>query len=337
MNKDYYKILELDKSASQSDIKKAYRKLALKYHPDKNDSKDAEQKFKDISEAYSILSDTTKKANYDRYGSVNVNFDNYDFGSIFDDFFVKFNGGGGFTRSGSDIGVNITLSIDQIINGATKQIKYNRNIPCTSCNGVGGFDYRECIPCKGSGVRNTILDTPYGRMQQQAICPDCLGNGKQIKDICRDCGGDGLERKEEVIDINIPAGVSDGMRLSMSGKGNYIKQGNAGDLIITVRELKETNIERNGNDIYMRYNISTLDAILGTKKEVKTPTGVVELNIEPGTQNAHRFPFKGKGIPFLNKTTKGNLYIDININIPVNLSDSDKEILEKLRESDSFK
>ena len=355
MSKDYYNILGVDKDASDKEIKKAYRKLAIKYHPDKNpDDKMAEEKFKEAAEAYEVLSDANKKANYDRFGTADGNpfggggggFNMEDifsqFGDIFGDFSSQFGGRsrrgkGAMKRRGSNLRLKITLSIEEIINGVNKKFKYNREVLCDVCNGVGGSDVRDCIPCNGTGSRITIQNTPFGQMRQQSICPDCQGSGRQVKNTCNHCHGAGLKSKEESIEFDIPAGVADGMQLSIGGKGNYSTDGIPGDLIILIEELKEYYFTREGNSIIINKDISVIDAILGTKLLVNTPRGNINVDIKPGTQNGTKLRIKDKGIPYMDSNDAiGDLFIIIKVVIPENVNPEDKLILEKLRKSKEF-
>jgi molecular chaperone DnaJ len=349
MNKDYYKILNIDKNASKDEIKKAYRKMAMKYHPDKNSSKEAEAKFKEAAEAYDVLSDDTKKSNYDRYGSAEPSgnpFSNgfgYDMNDIFSNFGDIF--GGAFGKRygnqrrqnrGSDLRIKVTLTIEDILNGVNKKIKYKRQSKCNDCDGKGGTDIRDCLVCNGSGRRTVVQNTPFGQIRQETHCPDCQGTGKQIKNKCGVCHGDGTTLKEETIDIDIPAGLSNGMQLSMSGYGNHVRDGIPGDLIIIIDEKKEFYFKRENNNIIIEKEISVIDAIIGANLKVKTPHGEMNLNIEPGTQHDTKIRFNGKGIPDVNYGL-GNLYVIVKIKVPKSINLEEKSILDKLGKSNNFK
>jgi molecular chaperone DnaJ len=350
MSKDYYKILGVDKSASKDDIKKAYRKMAMKYHPDKNEgNKESESKFKEAAEAYEVLSDDTKKSNYDRYGSSNgpgnpfSNGFGYDmndifsqFGDIFGDAFGKRYGGQKRQNRGSDLRIKVSLTIEDIINGVNKKIKYKRQSTCNPCNGKGGTDVRDCLSCNGTGKRQVIQNTPFGQIRQETYCPDCSGIGKQIKNKCGTCHGDGTTLKEEVVDVDIPVGVSSGMQLSMRGYGNHIRDGVPGDLMIIIDEIKEFYFKRENNNILVEKEISVIDAIIGSQIEVKTPHGNIPITIQPGTEHDHKIRINGKGIPDINLGL-GHLYIIVKIRIPKEVNLEEKMILEKLKKSNNFK
>jgi len=350
MSKDYYKILGVDKNATKDDIKKAYRKMAMKYHPDKNEGdKDSESKFKEAAEAYEVLSDDSKKSNYDRYGSADASgnpFSNgfgYDmndifsqFGDIFGDAFGKRYGNQKRTSRGSDLRIKVSLTIEDILKGVNKKIKYKRQSKCEPCNGLGGTDIRDCLSCRGTGRRQVIQNTPFGQIRQETHCPDCSGTGKQIKNKCNICHGDGTTLKEEVVDVDIPAGVSNGIQLSMRGYGNHIRDGVPGDLIIIIDEIKEFYFKRENNNIIVEKEISVIDAIIGSNIDVKTPHGDIKISIQPGTQHDHKIRMVGKGIPDINLGL-GNLYVIIKIKIPKEINLEEKVTLEKLAKSNNFK
>lgn len=348
MNKDYYKILGVDKNASKDDIKKAYRKMAMKYHPDKNtDDKEAESKFKEAAEAYEVLGDDSKRSNYDRYGSVDGNsfssgfgYDMNDifsqFGDIFGDAFGRRYGNQKRTNRGSDLRIKVSLTIEDIIKGANKKIKYKRQTSCTTCDGKGGSDVRDCLPCNGTGRRQVVQNTPFGQIRQETYCSDCSGTGKQIKNKCNTCYGDGTTLKEEIVDIDIPAGVSTGMQLSMRGYGNHIRDGVPGDLNIIIDEIKEDYFRREHNNIIVEKDISVIDAIVGDKINVKTPHGELPIDIQPGTEHGSRIRVNGKGIPDINLGL-GHLYVIVKIKIPKSITEEEKSVLYKLKQSNNFK
>lgn len=353
MSKDYYKILGVDRKASEDEIKKAYRKLAMKYHPDRNpDNPEAEAKFKEASEAYEVLSSPDKKSNYDKYGTpdgspfggFNGNGRQYGHGFNMDDIFSQFGDifGGAFNNRyqksqnrGSDLRIKVSLTINDILKGTVKKLKYKRQDKCNTCSGKGGTDVRDCLPCKGSGYRTIVQNTPFGQIRQTASCPDCLGSGKIVVNKCNNCHGDGTILKEQVVDVDIPAGVSHGMQLTMQGFGNHIRDGVPGDLQIAIEEVRENYFRRDGNNIIVEKVISVIDAIIGVNTKVKTPHGDIPIKIEPGTEHGKVLRVSGKGVPDLHYGL-GDLYVNIVVKIPKNINLEEKHILEKLRKSKNF-
>jgi molecular chaperone DnaJ len=367
--RDFYDILGVAKSASAEEIKKAYRKLAIKYHPDKNpDDKAAEDKFKEGAEAYEVLSNPEKKQRYDQYGHAGVggaaggggyggggmNMDDIfsQFGDIFggggspfDSFFgggqQSRGGGGRRVAKGSNLRIKVKLTLEEIANGAEKKIKVNKQITCKTCDGSGAKDrgsVSTCKTCGGSGAVRRVTNTILGQMQTTATCPTCHGSGQQITAKCGACHGEGTVRGEETITINIPAGVSEGMQLSMAGKGNAAPNGGVpGDLIILIEELPHETLKREGNNIVYDLHVSIVDAALGYSAEVPTIDGKAKIKIEPGTQSGKLLRLKGKGIPEINSYHRGDEIIHVNIWTPKALSSEEREILEKLRESPNFK
>lgn len=357
MSKDYYKILGVEKGSSDEDIKKAYRKAAMKFHPDKNpNNPEAESKFKEAAEAYDILSNPEKKANYDRFGSADSPFgggggnpfgQNYGHGFNMDDIFSQFGdifgnfGGrrGGQTQrqsKGSDLRLKVTLTIDDILNGVTKKIKYKRQDKCPPCDGKGGTDVRECLSCRGSGRRAVVQNTPFGQIRQEMTCPDCSGQGKRVANTCNHCHGHGTQTIEQVVDVEIPKGVGNGMQLTMQGFGNYTRDGIPGDLIIVVEELREHYFQRDGNNIVVEKQISVIDAIIGANLKVKTPHGDIPITIEPGTEHGKRIRIHRKGIPDINLGL-GDLIVNIVVRIPRNISSDERNVLQELQSSENFK
>jgi molecular chaperone DnaJ len=345
MSKDYYKILEIDKSASTDEIKKAYKKLALKYHPDKNDgSKESEEKFKEISEAYTILSDTDKKSQYDRFGSVNgqsdgaYNFNMEDIFSQFGDIFGNRRSRQPQQRKGSDLRVKVGLTLSEVIKGVSKKIKYNRQVKCNTCDGKGGEDITTCLPCNGSGYRTYIQNTPFGSIRQTAVCSHCNGSGKTIKNPCKTCHGSGSNSKEEIVDIDIPAGAIDGSFLSMPQYGNHIRDGVPGDLQIVVSEIPDPQFRREDVNLIYEDHISIIDAIIGAEKKIKIPHGVeVKYKIDPGSNHGKLLRIVGKGIPDIHyRGHNGDLFIRLNVKIPNKVTEKEKEILEHLKSSPNF-
>ncbi|WP_316783220.1 molecular chaperone DnaJ [Pedobacter frigiditerrae] len=367
--RDFYDILGVTKSASAEEIKKAYRKLAIKYHPDKNpDDKAAEDKFKEAAEAYEVLSSPEKKQRYDQYGHAGVggaaggggyggggmNMDDIfsQFGDIFggggspfDSFFgggqQSRGGGGRRVAKGSNLRIKVKLTLEEIANGAEKKIKVNKQITCKTCDGSGAKDkgsVSTCKTCGGSGAVRRVTNTILGQMQTTATCPTCHGSGQQITAKCGACHGEGTVRGEETITINIPAGVSEGMQLSMAGKGNAAPNGGVpGDLIILIEELPHETLKREGNNIVYDLHVSIVDAALGYSAEVPTIDGKAKIKIEPGTQSGKLLRLKGKGIPEINSYHRGDEIIHVNIWTPKALSSEERAILEKLRESPNFK
>lgn len=367
--RDYYDVLGVSKSASADEIKKAYRKLAIKFHPDKNpDDKSAEDKFKEAAEAYEVLSNPEKKQRYDHYGHAGVggaaggggyggggmNMEDIfsQFGDIFgggggSPFDSFFGGGGGQSRGGrrvakgSNLRIKVKLTLEEIANGAEKKIKVNKQVTCKTCDGTGAKDrgsVSTCKTCGGNGSVRRVTNTILGQMQTTATCPTCNGSGTQITSKCTSCHGDGTVRGEETITINIPAGVSDGMQLSMSGKGNAAPNGGIpGDLIILIEEIPHESLKREGNNVVYDLHLSIVDAALGVSAEVPTIDGKAKIKIEPGTQSGKLLRLKGKGIPEVNSYHRGDEIIHVNIWTPKALSAEERALLEKLRESPNFK
>lgn len=363
--RDYYEVLEVEKSADAATIKKAYRKTAMKFHPDRNpDNKEAETKFKEAAEAYEILSDNDKKARYDRYGHAGVDpnqgggfrggmtmddiFSQFgdvfgDGGSPFDSFFGGGGGRGRSTRSGqkgSNIRIKVKLSLEDVANEVTKNIKVKKSVSCKSCEGSGAKDKSSvstCGTCGGSGYVRQIKSTFLGQMQTTAVCPNCSGSGQQITAKCGTCKGDGTEMGSETISIPIPAGVEDGMQLSMRGKGNAGKNGGPnGDLLINIEVLESDNFSRDGQNIIHDLYINFADAALGTSIEVPTLSGKVKIKIPEGTQPGKIFRLRGKGLPSVQGYGTGDQLIHVNIWTPKQLNKDEKELLEKMREMPNF-
>ncbi|MBC7418696.1 MAG: molecular chaperone DnaJ [Pedobacter sp.] len=364
--RDYYDILGVTKNSSADEIKKAYRKMAIKHHPDKNpgDAK-AEDNFKEAAEAYEILSNATKKARYDQYGHAGVggasgggyggagmNMDDIfnQFGDVFgghDPFESFFGGGGQQQRSGrrvakgSNLRIKVKLNLEEIAHGAEKKIKVNKLNPCKTCDGTGAKDKSSvstCSTCGGSGQVRRVTNTILGQMQTASTCPTCNGSGQQITAKCNVCHGDGVTRGEETITINIPAGVSEGMQLSMSGMGNSAPNGGIpGDLIILIEENPHESLKREGNNIVYDLHLSFVDAALGMSIEVPTIDGKAKIKIEPGTQSGKLLRLKSKGLPEVNSYHRGDQIIHINIWTPKALSSEERNALENLKDSPNFK
>ncbi len=357
--RDYYEILEVDKNATETDIKKAYRKMALKYHPDKNpDDKKSEEMFKEAAEAYEVLSNPDKRARYDRYGHAGPGTSGgggFGGGMSMDDIFSQFGDifggafGGGFggqsqrgrrVNKGSNLRVKVRLNMQEIALGVEKKIKVNKFVSCKVCHGTGaehGTSYSTCQSCHGSGHVTRVTNTFLGQMQTTSTCPSCGGEGRAITKQCVSCHGNGIVKEEEIITINIPAGVSEGMQLSLSSKGNAGARGGIpGDLIVLVEEEKHPELERDGNNLLHNLFISFSDAALGTQVEVPTVDGKARVKIAPGTQSGKILRLKGKGLPSINGYGSGDLLININVWTPKELSKEEKNILEQLRSSANF-
>ena len=361
--RDYYEVLGVNKNAAPEEIKKAYRKIAIKFHPDKNpDNKEAEDKFKEAAEAYEILSSPEKRQRYDRYGHQGVD-GNYGGGGMnMDDIFSAFGdifgggGGGGFgdifgrrgggggtrTRKGSNLRIKLKLNLQEVTEGVEKKIKVKRYVACEPCGGNGaknGTSLKTCSSCNGSGQVQKVVNTMLGQMVSTSTCPACEGQGKTISENCSSCQGEGRVYKEEVIPINIPAGVSEGIQLAMSGKGNAPKRGGIpGDLLIVIEEEEHKDLKRDGNNVYYDLFISFPDAVLGTSVEVPTITGRVKITIEPGTQSGKVLRLRGKGIKDINGFGKGDQLIHVHVWTPnpKKLSTQEQEMLENLRGAESF-
>ena len=359
--RDYYEVLGLDKSADDSAIKKAYRSLAKKYHPDMNPGDaEAEAKFKEVNEAYAVLSDSEKKAKYDQFGHAafdpaagggGYGFDGGfggfggDFGDL-GDIFSSFFGGGGFGSSssrrngpqrGEDVYSRISIGFEEAAFGVKKEISFNRIEKCKECSGSGakkGTSPQTCTVCGGSGSVRTQTRTPLGIMQSTHACDACRGTGKVIKDPCTNCRGTGHVKITKKLEVNIPAGIDDGQKIALRGEGNCGKNGGpSGDLIIGINIRPHAIFERDGNDIYCEIPITFADAALGAEIDIPTLEGKQKFTIPEGTQNAASFTVKGKGIPRLNSKGRGDLILSINVEVPKNLSSSQKELLRKFAES----
>ena len=361
--RDYYEVLGVSKSADATEIKKAYRKLALKYHPDKNPGdKEAEEKFKEAAEAYDVLSNEEKRRRYDQFGHAGVGgagqggfgggMSMDDIFSHFGDIFGSFGGFSGFggfgggrsarrVNRGTNLRVKVKMNLQEIATGIEKKIKVKKYVACQHCNGTGAKDgksYSTCSTCKGSGQVTRVQNTILGAMQTTSTCPTCEGEGKIINEKCTFCNGEGVLMSEEVISINIPAGVGEGMQLSLSGKGNAARRGGVnGDLIVLIEEEEHPELVRDGNDLLYNVFIGYPEAVLGETVEIPTIEGKVKVKIEAGTQPGKILRLRGKGLPDVNGYGKGDLLAKVNVWIPKNLSKDEKKLVEKMKEAEGFK
>ena len=364
--KDYYEVLGVDKNASANDIKKAYRKLAIQYHPDKQhdksdaEKKEAEEKFKEAAEAYSVLSDADKKARYDQFGHEGLGgaggfngagMDMNDIFSLFGDIFGGRGGFGGFGGfgggsagpqkfRGSDQRVKVKLNLQEIANGATKKFKLKKYVKCTHCGGSGaeGNATETCPECNGSGRVIRTQQSFFGIMRSEVACPRCNGEGKIIKNCCKHCNGEGIVMGEEVVEVQIPAGVMEGMQLSMRGKGNAGKRnGINGDLLILIEEEAHPTLVRDENNLVYSLLLDIPTAALGGFAEIPTIEGKAKVTIDPGTQPGKVLRLRGKGLPTLNGYGKGDIVVNISVYIPETLSKDEKTQIEKFKDSDNFR
>lgn len=358
--RDYYEVLGVGKNASADEIKKAYRKKAIEFHPDKNpDDKQAEEKFKEAAEAYDVLSDPQKRQRYDQFGHAGVGGASQggfgggmsmedifsQFGDIFGGHFGGFGGFGGSrggrrVNRGSDLRVKVKLTLKEIATGVEKKIKVKKYVACSQCSGSGAEDSdstKTCDTCRGSGVVTRVTNTILGQMQTQSTCPTCNGEGKVITKKCTVCSGEGIVKDDEVISINIPAGVAEGMQLSMSGKGNAARHGGInGDLLILVEEEPHPELIRDENDLLYNLLLSFPQAALGDSVEVPTIDGKAKIKIEPGTQPGKVLRLRNKGLPSINSYGTGDLLVNVSVYIPETLSFFEKEKLKGLDNSPNF-
>lgn len=360
--RDYYEILEIQKNATKEEIKKAYRKQAIKFHPDKNpDNSEAEEKFKEAAEAYEVLSNDEKRARYDRYGHAglggqggfsgqHMSMDDIfsSFGDIFGDAFGGFSGFGGFgggrsrqrVNKGSNLRVKVKVNLSEVAGGAEKKLKVKKYVSCKECGGSGAADsnsYNSCSTCHGSGHVTRITNTILGQMQSSQTCPSCGGEGKIITNKCNACFGEGIVKEEEIVKINIPAGVGKGMQMSVNGKGNAARRGGVpGDLLVMIEEEEHPELVREGNDLIYNLFISVPQAILGTQVEIPTVESRVKIKIEPGTQGGRILRLRGKGVPDVNGYGRGDLLVNVNVWIPKDITSEEQKTMEKMLASESF-
>lgn len=357
--RDYYEVLGVTKSASASEIKKAYYKLAKQYHPDVNPGDaEAEKKFKEINEAYAILSDEEKKAKYDQFGHAafenggagggyGAGFEGFDFGDIFSSFFGGgggfggFGGGGGNRRNapmrGEDIYARVTLTFEEAVHGCKKEITFGRVQKCADCSGSGakkGTTAETCTKCGGSGQVRVQQRTAFGVMQSMRACDECRGSGKIIKEPCTNCRGTGYVKISKTLSVNIPAGIDHGQNISIGGMGNEGRNGGpAGDLIITVAVKQHAVFERDGSDVYCEVPINYWEAVLGDEIDIPTLEGKEKFTIPEGTQTGTTFTLRGRGIQRVNSSMRGNLYITVKVDVPKNMNAKQKELLKELAET----
>jgi molecular chaperone DnaJ len=368
--RDYYEVLGLSRNASAEEIKKAYRKLAIKYHPDKNpDNKEAEEKFKEIAEAYAILNDAQKRAKYDRYGHASESMGGFGggdpfgfsggidlsdalrqfmeqgFGGGFGDIF----GGGGSSRGrkrstqrkGSDLQIRLKLELEEIASGTKKKIKVNKKIACATCNGSGSAKYSKttvCPLCKGSGEIRQVSQSLFGQFVNISACQRCNGEGQIIENPCATCGGEGRVNGTKTIEVNIPAGVKTGNYIPLNGEGHEgLRGGPAGDLIVHIEEKEHKIFERRGDDVILVLPVSFPDVALGANVEIPTLTGKAKLTVSAGTQSGKILRMRGKGIPHLNGAGIGDQLVQIQVYIPIKLTAEEKKALTDLKESENLK
>lgn len=366
--RDYYEVLGVDKNASAEDIKKAYRKKAIQYHPDKNPGdKEAEEKFKEAAEAYEVLSDPQKRQRYDQFGFQGVGgaggfnggagmnmedifaqfgdlFESWGVGGSFSEFFRGGAGGragGRRIRRGTDLRVKVRLTLEEIATGVEKKIKVRKLVPCKDCQGTGSADGKEgetCSTCKGSGYVIRSQRGIFGMMQTQSPCPTCGGEGKVIKNKCPHCNGEGVVRDEEIITINIPAGVSGGMQIPIQGKGNAAPHGGVnGDLLVLIEEEEHKDLVRDGSDLIYNLLLDMPTAVLGGQVKIPTLGGEAKITITPGTQPGKVLRMRGKGLPVIDQYARqygvGDLLINVGVYIPERLSKDERKLIEQLQDS----
>lgn len=361
--RDYYEVLGISRNATAEEIKKAYRKKAIEYHPDKNPGdKDAEEKFKEAAEAYEVLGDANKRARYDQFGHAGVggaagggfgggmSMDDIfsQFGDIFGGHFGGFGGFGGFgsqragrrTNRGSDLRVKVKVNLKEVLTGVEKKIKVKKYVSCSHCNGNGsenGNSTSTCSTCHGSGVVTRVTNTILGQMQTTTTCPTCNGEGKTITKKCPHCNGEGIVSDEEIITIKIPAGVAEGMQLSMQGRGNAARRGGInGDLLVVIEEEEDPNLIRDENDVIYNLFLSFPTAALGGTVEVPTIDGVAKVKIDPGTQPGKVLRLRNKGLPSVNGFGTGDELVHVNIYVPESLTEKEKKVLAEMEKSPNF-
>lgn len=367
--RDYYEVLGVSKSATPEEIKKAYRKMAIKYHPDKNPGdKAAEEKFKEAAEAYDVLSDSEKRAKYDQFGhsmgpqgfggfgGSGGGYGGFGGGMSMEDIFAHFGDifgdvGGSFGGSsrrqsrkkvnkGSDLRITVKVTLKDIMNGVDKKLKIPRYVACEHCNGTGAKDgtaFTTCKRCHGTGYIHTVQQTFMGPMETQSVCPDCNGEGKIISENCSYCNGSGIVKKEDIVSFHIPAGVENGMTLTLRGQGNAPRHGGVnGDLLIVIQEEKDSELIREGDDLIYNLMLDFPTAALGGSAEIPLVDGRAKVKIAAGTQPGKVLRLRGKGLPRMNSTVRGDLLVNVMVYVPENLSDAEKSAIESLKDSSNI-
>ena len=361
--RDYYEVLGVSKDVTPEELKKAYRKKAIQYHPDRQqgkseaEKKEAEEKFKEAAEAYDVLSNPEKRARYDQFGHNMGNMGGGGFSgggmsmedifSQFGDIFGGFSGFGGFggfggssgsaprQNRGTDLRVKVKVTLKDVAHGVEKKLKIPHYVACSACHGTGaknGTAYTTCSTCHGTGVIRQVKQTILGTMQTQGVCPTCGGEGRIIQEKCAACGGEGVVRQDDVVTVNIPAGVAEGMTLSMRGKGNAARHGGVpGDLLIVIEEEKDAELMRDENDLIYNLMLDIPTAVFGGKVEVPTVDGKARLTIEPGTQPGKILRLRGKGLPSPNGYGNGDMLVNVMVYIPEKLTDTEREAFERLK------
>ncbi len=361
--RDYYDVLGVDKNATEDQIKKAYRTIAIKYHPDRNPgNKEAEEKFKEAAEAYDVLHDPKKRQQYDRFGfdgpgmggfgGFGGSMDVDDIFSMFGDIFGGHAGFGGFGGSkrnpqkhrGSDLRLKVRLTLDEVAHGVTKKFKVRKDVTCSHCHGTGaeaGSTPEQCPTCHGTGVVDKTVQSIFGLIQTQVVCPTCGGEGKIIKNKCKHCGGTGIEKGEEVVEINIPAGVAEGMIVNVPNKGNAGQHnGTNGDIQVMIEEEENDTFVRDNTDLIYNLLLDFPTAALGGNIDIPTIEGnKLKIKLEPGTQPGKTLRLRGKGLPAVQGygSGSGDMVVNISVYVPKTLSQKEKEMMEELRDSDNFK
>ncbi|WP_047151390.1 molecular chaperone DnaJ [Aneurinibacillus tyrosinisolvens] len=344
--RDYYEVLGLSKDASESEIKKAHRKLSMKYHPDRNKEADAEAKFKEVQEAYEVLSDPQKKAGYDQFGHAGAQGGGFggggDFGGGFGDIFDMFFGGGGGRRNpnaprqGDDLQYSMQIEFKEAVFGKEMDIEIPKETTCSKCDGSGaepGSKVETCQTCNGAGQQEVVQNTPFGRVVNRRVCPTCKGSGKFVSVKCSKCHGSGTEKIRRKIHIRVPAGVDDGARMRIPGEGELGANGGPpGDLYVVFRVKRHDFFERDGNDIFCKIPITFAQATLGDEIEVPTLDGKVKLKVPAGTQTGTKFRLRGHGVPYLNRSGKGDQHVKVVIITPTKLTDRQRELLREFGE-----
>jgi molecular chaperone DnaJ len=348
MPRDYYEVLGVSRDASETEIKKAFRRLARELHPDVNQEPDAEEHFKEAAEAYEVLSDAERRRTYDAYGREGLRSGGFDpgagFGSIDDILQAFFGGAGGFgfgggrgPAPGGDIAVAVEVELAEVATGVQREIGYDVVAACEHCHGNGaepGTPISTCERCGGAGELRHVARTPFGQMVRSAVCDTCGGAGKIPETPCEVCGGSGRTRQSRTTAIEVPAGIEDGQRMRVAGAGHAGEAGAAsGDLYVEVRVLEDDRFRRDGSDLVSMVSVAATEAMLGTTIEVETLGGTQDVEVAPGTQPGHEFLLKGAGLPRLGGRRRGNQRVILNVVVPTNLSDEQREIAERLDET----